>query len=71
MLSSTPTELREITQELYQAELKYDGLRARYGELNQVVSTYDKKFDELPSKTLEFARLERSKTVPRKTIYCP
>ncbi len=61
VLSSTPTELKAITQELFQAELKYEGLRARSGELNQVVASYDRKFDELPSKTLEFARLERKR----------
>lgn len=61
VLSSTPTELKQITQELFQAELKYEGLRARHGELNQVVASYDRKFNELPSKTLEFARLERKR----------
>ncbi|MCB0748248.1 MAG: polysaccharide biosynthesis tyrosine autokinase, partial [Ignavibacteriae bacterium] len=61
LLASTPEELRAITAEVFQAELKYEGLRAQYGSLNQVVSSYDSKFDELPSKTLEFARLERTR----------
>ncbi|MBK8944294.1 MAG: polysaccharide biosynthesis tyrosine autokinase [Ignavibacteriae bacterium] len=61
VLSSTPTELKEITQELFQAELKYEGLKARYSSLNSVVASYDKKFNELPSKTLDFARLERKR----------
>jgi len=59
--SSSPDELKQLTQEIFQAELKFESLRAQYSQLNGVVASYDRKFDELPTKTLELARLERTR----------
>ena len=59
LLSSTPEELRKITSDVSQAEIKYEALKAQYNQISHVVSSYESKFNQLPSKTLEFARLER------------
>ncbi len=59
ILASSPDELKKLTEAVFQAELKYKTLKAQYNQLNGVVATYDRKFNELPTKTLELARLER------------
>ncbi|MCB9207968.1 MAG: polysaccharide biosynthesis tyrosine autokinase [Ignavibacteriales bacterium] len=61
VLASSPEELKQLTQEIFQAELKFESLKAQYNQLNQVVSSYDRQFNQLPEKTLELARLERNR----------
>ena len=38
ILASSPDELKQLTQEIFQAELKYETLKAQYNQLNQVVA---------------------------------
>ena len=61
ILATSPDELKLLTQEVFQAELKYESLKAQYNQLNQVVASYDRQFNELPAKTLDLARLERNR----------
>lgn len=61
VLASSPEELKSLTDDVFKAELNYESLRAQYNQLNQVVSSYDRQFNELPEKTLELARLERNR----------
>jgi succinoglycan biosynthesis transport protein ExoP len=61
ILASSPDELKQLTQEIFQAELKYETLKAQYNQLNQVVASYDRQFNQLPTRTLELARLERDR----------
>lgn len=61
VLATSPEELKQLTESVFQAELRYETLRAQYNQLNQVVSSYDSQFNQLPNKTLDFARLERNR----------
>ena len=61
VLASSPDELKELTQEIFQGQLKYETLKAQYNQLNQVVASYDRQFNQLPTQTLELARLERDR----------
>ncbi len=61
VLASSPDAVRELNKEIFQAQLKYESLKTQYNTLNQVVGEYDRQFDELPTKTLELARLQRDK----------
>lgn len=61
ILASSPDELKQLTQDIFQAELKYETLNAQYKQLNQVVASYDRQFNQLPTRTLELARLERDR----------
>lgn len=61
ILATSPDELKQLTESVFQAELKYETLKAQYNQLNQVVSSYDRQFNQLPTRTLELARLERNR----------
>jgi capsular exopolysaccharide synthesis family protein len=61
LLASSPDELKQLTQSIFQAELNYETLRAQYNQLSQVVASYDKQFNQMPQQTLELARLVRDK----------
>lgn len=61
ILAASPADLKLLNEEIFQSELKYQGLNAQYSQLNQVVAGYDRQFNQLPSKTLDLARLERNR----------
>jgi polysaccharide biosynthesis transport protein len=61
VLASSPADMKMLNEEIFQSELKYQSLRAQYNQLNQVVADYDMQFNQLPSKTLDLARLERNR----------
>ncbi len=61
VLASSPADMKMLNEEIFQSELKYQSLRAQHNQLNQVVADYDRQFNQLPSKTLDLARLERNR----------
>lgn len=61
LLASSPEELKQLTQEVFYAQVKYEAARAEYSNLSGVISSYEGKFNELPQQTLELARLQRKK----------
>ncbi len=61
LLASSPDELRQLNQKIFQAQLKYETAKAKYTQLSGIVSSYDRKFNQLPEQTLELARLQRKK----------
>lgn len=61
MMASSSQEVKQLLQKVLEAEVRYHGLLASYNELNSIVSRYETKFNALPKKTIDIARLEREK----------
>ncbi len=61
VFSSTPEELKELSNRIFQTELQYQSLLTKYNQLNAALSQYEAQMKTLPEKTLELARLERDR----------
>jgi tyrosine-protein kinase Etk/Wzc len=59
--SSSPEEIKDLSQKIFEEEINYQSLSASYGSLSNVLNNYEAQFNRLPSSTLEFARLERQR----------
>ncbi|MGZ8887637.1 MAG: GumC family protein, partial [Nitrososphaeraceae archaeon] len=63
ILSSSPEEIKDITQKVFETEVKYQAQMSSYNQLGQILSSYEGKFNNLPGRTLDLARLERERSV--------
>ena len=61
ILSASPEEIKTLTQQIFEEQVKYQGLDASYQKLNGFLSGYEKRFESLPERTIDLARLEREK----------
>lgn len=61
LLTSSPQELKQLTQEVFQAQVQYEAAKSQYSQLSGVIASYEGKINELPQQTLELARLQRNK----------
>jgi polysaccharide biosynthesis transport protein len=59
--SSSPDEIKVLSQKIFEEEINYQGLSASHSSLSNVLNNYEAQFSKLPSSTLEFARLERQR----------
>ncbi len=50
-----------LTQQIFEEQVKYQGLEASYQKLNGFLNGYEKRFESLPERTIDLARLEREK----------
>ena len=66
VLSSSPEEIKQLTQKVFETEVKYQAQLSSYNQLGQIISTYEGKFNNLPGRTLDLARLERERSVYEK-----
>jgi tyrosine-protein kinase Etk/Wzc len=60
IIVSTPDELRSLTNEIIQEEIKLDIAEANYQQYDKQLQAYERKFDKLPKSSVEYARLERN-----------
>jgi tyrosine-protein kinase Etk/Wzc len=61
ILSSSPEEIKNLSQKLFEEQINYQALNASHNSLLNVINRYEAGFNQLPSSTLEFARLERQR----------
>lgn len=61
MLALSSDDLKGLLQKVLEAEVKYHSSVASYAELNKIVSQYEGQFNDLPKRTINYARLEREK----------
>ncbi|MCB0752647.1 MAG: hypothetical protein KDC52_14340, partial [Ignavibacteriae bacterium] len=59
VLAASPEEIKELTQKIFEEEVKYNGLSASNNKLTNFLKGYEKRFDSLPERTIGLARLER------------
>lgn len=61
VLSSSPDEIKELTQKTFEEEVTYQALAESYNSYSNVLGNYENEFNKLPASTLEYARLERKR----------
>ena len=57
--AASPGEVKELSQQIFESEVKLSSLQSQDYQLSQVLAEYEKDFSALPKKTLDIARLER------------
>ncbi len=58
--------LSQVKQKIIEQQVDLDGLIARKQELNTVLAEYEKQFNKIPQKSVEFARLQRARVSSEK-----
>ncbi len=61
IFASSPEEVKELTKNVIEEEIKSQALEIKVKNLNEIVKTYDSKFNQLPKSAIEYARLQRSR----------
>ncbi len=61
-LTSSPEEVKQLSEKIFEEEVKYQSLSSSYNELNNVIGSYEGKFNQLPARTIGYARLERERS---------
>ncbi|MBI9070049.1 MAG: polysaccharide biosynthesis tyrosine autokinase [Melioribacteraceae bacterium] len=59
--TSSPAEIKQLTNKIFETEVKYQSQKASFVQLNLVIKGYEGEFNQMPRRTLELARLEREK----------
>jgi tyrosine-protein kinase Etk/Wzc len=66
IFASSPEEIKQLTQKVLEETVKYQSLLSSSKELEEIVSDYEKKFNELPKRSIDLARLQREKSAYEK-----
>lgn len=66
IFASNPEQIQQLTQKVLEEEVKYQSLLSSYNELDELVQRYETRFNEMPKRTLDLARLQRVKTANEK-----
>jgi polysaccharide biosynthesis transport protein len=61
ILSSSPEDIKDLSQKMFAEEVQYQSLIASANSISNVINSYEGQFNQLPSSTLELARLERQR----------
>jgi tyrosine-protein kinase Etk/Wzc len=61
VFATTPEEIKELTKKIIEEEIKNQSLRVTLQELSSIVAQYEKKFNQLPKSSIEFAGLQRNR----------
>lgn len=59
ILSSSPEEIKGLSQKAFEEEVTYQSLAESYNSYSTVIKKYEQDFNKLPTSTLDYARLER------------
>jgi polysaccharide biosynthesis transport protein len=68
ILASSPDEIKSLTEKMFQEEVNYQSLVAKHNQLTNIVTGYDQRMNQLPSRLLDLARLERKRQAAE-TLY--
>ncbi|MFA4923628.1 MAG: Wzz/FepE/Etk N-terminal domain-containing protein, partial [Ignavibacteriaceae bacterium] len=61
IFASSPEEVKLITKNVIEEEIKSQGLEIKVKDLDDIVRMYDTKFNQLPKSAIEYARLQRGR----------
>ncbi|MBI9073421.1 MAG: polysaccharide biosynthesis tyrosine autokinase [Melioribacteraceae bacterium] len=59
VFASSPEEIKGLTKKVLEEEIKYQAYKSSYRELSSVVKDYEERFNQIPDRTIDLARLER------------
>ena len=66
ILNASPEEIRGLSQQIFEEDVKYKSLSASYDQVVKQLKTYEKRFDKLPKASIGLARLERARLAAEK-----
>jgi capsular exopolysaccharide synthesis family protein len=61
IFSSSPEQVQQLTVRILEEEINKQSLKSKLHEFENIVEKYDEKFNQLPSSSIEFARLQRNR----------
>ena len=61
ILAASPEEIKDLTQKIFEEDVRYNALVASNKKLTEYLQKYEKRFDALPERTIDLARLERER----------
>lgn len=64
VFATSPEEIKDLTRKVLEEKIKYEAYKSSYRELSQVVKVYEERFNQIPDRSIDLARLERQ----RKTL---
>ncbi len=59
ILSASPEEIKTLTRQIFEEQVKSQALQASYNKLRGFLKGYENRFDSLPERTIDLARLKR------------
>lgn len=59
IFAASPEELKQLSLKALEEEVKSKSLKAKFASLDEIVRKYERRFNELPSQTIEYARFKR------------
>ena len=66
ILAASPQEIKNLTQRIFEEEVKYNSLKASHDQLKIYLKQYTDRFDRLPERSIDLARLERQRLADEK-----
>jgi len=66
ILTASPEEIRGLSRQIFEEDVKHKSLSASYDQVVKQLKTYEKRFDKLPKASIGLARLERSRLAAEK-----
>jgi capsular exopolysaccharide synthesis family protein len=61
ILSASPSEIKDLTQKIFDTETSYRSRLASTNQLNSVIGKYERDFNTIPEKSIDIARMERDR----------
>lgn len=61
ILAASPEEIKLLTQQIFEEQVKFQALKASHDKLQGFLNGYERRFESLPERTIDLARLEREK----------
>ena len=59
--SSSPEQIRELTQKLIEEKIKNNALLIKYSEVQKIITDYESNLNRLPGKSIELAQYQRKR----------
>jgi len=59
ILAASPEEIKELTRKIFEEEVMYNSLKASHDRMSEFIKRYENKFNALPAKSIDLARLSR------------
>lgn len=66
IFASNPAQIQQLTAKVLEEEVRYQSLLTSFNELDELVRRYEVRFNEMPKRTLDLARLQRIKEANEK-----
>ena len=66
IFASSPEEIKTLTQKILEEEVKFQAMKSSFSEWTNLVQKYEARFDKIPMRSMELARLEREKRANEK-----